>query len=110
MLVPDRISPPEASGAPEMYANTLFLQSMWEVLVRGYIGCAGSIKKIAGFKMGSFNCAGDTVTVRGRVESVTPADDEARVEILVWSENRHGVSVGPGIVTVGVPLHAERAS
>jgi acyl dehydratase len=93
-----------SSGAPEMYANTLFLQSMWEVLVRNYIGCAGTIKKIAGFRMGAFNCAGDTVTVKGRVDKFTRGDREALIELFVWSENSHGISVGPGTVTVGIPM------
>jgi acyl dehydratase len=98
-----------SSGAPEMYANTLFLQSMWEVLVRNYIGCAGTIKKIAGFRMGAFNCAGDTVTVKGRVEKITPGEGETVLELFVWSENAHGISVGPGTVTVGVPNEMESA-
>lgn len=93
-----------SGGAPEMYANTLFLQSMWEVLARNFVGCGGTIKQITGFRMGSFNCAGDTVTVRGYVDSVTNGDQEAIVELRVWSENRQGVSVGPGTVTVGIPL------
>lgn len=96
----------QASGAPEMYANTIFLQSMWERLVRDYIGNAGTIKKIEGFRMGSFNTAGDVVTVRGRVERVTPGPDDASVELRVWSENSSGISVGPGLVTVGLPLRA----
>jgi acyl dehydratase len=93
----------QSSGAPEMYANTIFLQSMWEVLVRNYIGCAGTIKKISGFRMSAFNCAGDTVTVKGRVEKVAPGKAESLLELFVWSENAHGVSVGPGTVTVGIP-------
>ena len=31
-----------ASGAPDMYANTYFLQGMWERCVRRYIGPAGN--------------------------------------------------------------------
>lgn len=90
-------------GAPEMYANSIFLQSMWEKLARSYIGCAGRIRSISGFRMGSFNVAGDSVVVRGRVESCVHEDERTVVGLRVWSENALGVSVGPGTVTVDLP-------
>ena len=51
-----------------MYANTIFLQLMWERCVRDFIGLAGTIRQIKGFRMRSFNLPGDTVTVKGAVE------------------------------------------
>lgn len=98
----------KATGAPEMYANVMFLQGMWERTVREYIGSAGGLHAIRGFRMKSFNTAGDTVTVRGRIERkwIDEAAGRAarhRLEIRVWSENRDGVSVGPGLVTVSLP-------
>ena len=92
----------KASGAPEMYANTLLLQGMWERLVRGYIGSAGTIEQLRGFRMGSFNTVGDTVVVHGRVAEVE--QDTGRVTLAVWSRNARGVSVGPGSVVVRLPL------
>ncbi len=47
------------TSAPEMYANTIFLQGMWERTVREFIGLAGTIKSLAGFRMKIFNTAGD---------------------------------------------------
>jgi acyl dehydratase len=98
-----------ATGAPDIYANTLLLQGMWERAVRQYIGLAGVIVRQSGFQMRIFNCPGDTVTVRGRVEKVwreAPASSSGLVEIEVWSENAKGVSVGPGRVRVMLPLQA----
>lgn len=98
----------QSTGAPEMYANVLFLQGMWERTVREYIGLAGTLHAIRDFRMKSFNTAGDTVVVRGRVErkwideGAEPAQRH-RLELKVWSENRHGVSVGPGVVEVSLP-------
>jgi acyl dehydratase len=92
-----------ASGAPEMYANTLFLQGMWERTVREYIGLAGQIRRIAGFRMNSFNCAGTTVVVRGEVVRAWLEGATGLAEIRVWSENGGRVSVGPGLVTVTLP-------
>ena len=94
----------KASGAPEMYANTLFLQGMWERLVRNYIGNAGTIEQIRGFRMGSFNTVGDTVLVHGRVADVEP--ETGRVTLTVWSTNATGISVGPGTVVVRLPFSA----
>jgi acyl dehydratase len=94
----------KATGAPEMYANVLFLQGMWERCVRELIGNAGTIRAFAGFRMRSFNTAGDTVVVRGTVADKWERDGEGWAKITMWSENRHGTSVGPGTVTVTMPM------
>ncbi len=93
-----------ASGAPEMYANTGFLLGMWERTVREFIGLDGSIRRIAGFRMRRFNTAGRTVVVRGRVKSKRRDDADALLELEVWSEVGGVVTVGPGTVTVSVPV------
>ena len=96
----------QAGGAPEMYANTLFLQAMWERAVRDFVGNAGTIEQISGFQMLSFNTAGDTATARGKVQSCNDDernDDRSVVKLLVWTEHSGGLSVGPGVVTATVP-------
>jgi acyl dehydratase len=92
-----------ASGAPDMYANVVFLQGMWERCVREFIGPAGQIRRLAGFRMGSFNTVGDTVTVRGEVARTWTEGPAGLADLRLWSQNRHGVSVGPGAVTVSLP-------
>jgi acyl dehydratase len=94
----------QATGAPEMYANVLFLQGMWERCVREFIGLRGTITQLSGFRMRSFNTAGDTVTVRGRVVRVWRDSGVGYAELQLWSSNRTGVSVGPGSVVVTLPL------
>jgi acyl dehydratase len=94
----------KATGAPEMYANVLFLQGMWERCVRQFIGNAGTIRAIAGFRMRSFNTAGSTVVVRGTVTEKWERDGEGWATIAMWSQNGHVTSVGPGTVTVTVPM------
>ncbi len=93
----------QASGAPEMYANTLFLQGMWEKTVRNYIGLAGQLHQLKGFRMGIFNCAGDSVTVKGEVTRKWQDGGRHYVEIKMWSENAKGVSVGPGAIVASLP-------
>ena len=95
-----------ASGAPEMYANTGFLLGMWERTVREFIGLGGSIRRIAGFRMRRFNTAGRTVVVRGRVKSKRREAGAALVELEVWSELDGETTVGPGTVTVALPVRS----
>ncbi len=94
----------QQSGAPEMYANTLFLQGMWERTVREFIGLAGTVRRVAGFRMNFFNTVGTTVVVRGEVVRTWRDGDTGLAELKVWSENGGKVSVGPGLVTVTLPL------
>jgi acyl dehydratase len=95
-----------ATGAPEMYANTMFLQGMWERALREAIGPAGVIRSLSGFRMRRFNTVGDTVTVRGRVARRWREGGLGLVEFEMWSENRGGVSVGPGRMVAALPLRA----
>ena len=89
----------QSTGAREMYANTSFLLGMWERTVRDWIGPAGKIHSIAGFRMRSFNYVGDTTTVSGKVVGL----DGSMIRIEVVSSNSDGVTVGPGTVTVSLP-------
>ena len=91
------------TGAPEMYANTIFLQGMWERTVREFIGLAGVMKSLKGFRMKIFNTAGDTVVTKGVVKRKWHEGQEALVELQIWSENSKGISVGPGSVVVALP-------
>lgn len=93
-----------ATGAPDMYANVVFLQGMWERCVREFIGLRGQIRQVSGFRMRSFNTAGDTVTVAGTVSRAWIEGDEGLVELRLESRNSRGVSVGPGTVTATLPL------
>jgi acyl dehydratase len=93
-----------ASGAPDIYANTLLLQGMWERAAREFIGLAGTIRQLRGFRMNSFNCVGETVVVRGEVVRKWREGDDGLVELRMWSENGERVSVGPGAMVVTLPL------
>ncbi|WP_175855953.1 MaoC/PaaZ C-terminal domain-containing protein [Burkholderia anthina] len=94
-----------ATGAPEMYANNFLLQGMWERTVRQYIGDAGTIRRLTGFRMRLFNTVGDTVVVKGRVARKW-REGEGFVELEMWSENAKGVSVGPGRIVAVLPTRS----
>ena len=92
-----------ATGAPDMYVNSLFLQGMWERLVRDYIGPSGRIRSLGGFRMRSFNCPGDTVISSGTVTEKWIDGDRAMIRIELRSGNKGGLTVGPGFVTAELP-------
>jgi len=91
------------SGAPDMYANVVFLLAMWERCVREWLGMAGTIHSVEGFRMRSFNTVGDTVVVGGTVTQRWVRDGQLWATIVMRSHNKYGVSVGPGAVTVSLP-------
>lgn len=91
------------TGAPDMFANNIFLQGMWERTVREFIGNAGVIKSLRGFRMSTFNTVGDTVVTKGKVKRKWVEDGEHFIEIEMQSENSKGVSVGPGAIVATLP-------
>jgi len=94
-----------ASGAPDLYANTFFLQGLWERCVRDYIGPAGRLHSLTGFSMNSFNTPGQTLVVAGRVTRRWLEDGVGLVEIELATRNAAGVvTVGPGKVVATLPL------
>ena len=90
------------TGAPDMYANTLFLMGMWERVVRDWVGPSALITAVRGFRMGRFTLAGSTVTVRGTVTAVERAT--GLVTVQMSSSDEQGTTVGPGEVDVRLRL------
>ena len=91
------------TGAADAYANTLFLQGMWERAVREYIGDGGTIRAIRGFRMRSFSLVGDTAVVEGEVTRAWLEDDDGLVELTLRTRCSTGVTVGPGTVVATMP-------
>lgn len=96
----------QKTGAPEMYANNIFLQGMWERTVREFIGLGGVMKSLKGFRMKIFNTVGETVITRGKVRRKWLENGEAFADLEIWSEHSKGISVGPGSVIVTLPRRA----
>ena len=80
-----------ATGAPDAFANTYFLMGMFERLMRQWAGPRARIRKIGPLRMMIFNAVGDTIAVKGTVESV---DADAGTTILqMWVESDRGKTV-----------------
>lgn len=93
----------QQSGAPEAYANNLFLQGMWERSVRDFLGPLAQIHNLKGFRMTRFNTANDTVSVNGEVVAIRRENRRYYLQIKLWSETSQGISVGPGSITASLP-------
>lgn len=95
-----------ATGAPDAYASTFFLMGAWERVVRDYIGAAGTIRSITGFRMRKFNLVGSVMTVSGSVVEARPDESTSGRGIAVLeltSRVGEDVTVGPGRVEVTLP-------
>jgi hypothetical protein len=103
-----------ATNAPDAYASTFLLMGAWERVVRDWIGDAGTIRAIRGFRMRKFNLVGSVMTVSGTVTGVRVERDAAGdigvVTLELASRVREDLTVGPGEVEVTLPLSAPSAS
>lgn len=93
-----------AGGAADIYANTVFLQGMWERTIREYLGDAWAIHGLSGFRMQGFSHPGQTVTVSGAVVERWAAEGRGFVRIELRSETAGIVSVGPGHMVASRPI------
>jgi len=91
----------KSSGAPDAYANTLFLMGLWERLAREWAGPSAIITALRGFRMGRFNLLGTTTRTTGRVIRIEP--DRIMVTISAQCEDEHGITVGPGEIDLQLP-------
>jgi acyl dehydratase len=94
----------KATGAPDAYASTFFLMGTWERVVRDWIGDAGTIRSISGFRMRKFNLVGSVMTVSGVVTGTELDGDSGVVTLELASRVGEDVTVGPGQVVVTLPV------
>ena len=103
-----------ATNAPDAYASTFVLMGAWERVVRDWIGDAGTIRAIRGFRMRKFNLVGSVMTVAGTVTGVRvergAAGDTGVVTLELASRVGGDITVGPGEVEVTLPLSASLVS
>jgi acyl dehydratase len=74
-----------ATGAPDAYANTMFIQAIIEAALRSWMGARGWLEELD-IRMEAFNLVGSLVTARGKVTDVVDAGDGGTVCLDVWVE------------------------
>jgi hypothetical protein len=87
-----------ATGAPDAYANTLFLMGMWERAIYDWTDSTARIVAIRGFRMARFNTVGTTAVVSGAVKAVDA--DRGVVTFAISTSDGEHCTVGPGEVDV----------
>ena len=96
----------KASGHPDIFVNTGFMQGCFNRLICGWIGDDGWLKKFR-MEMRRMNIPGDTMTFQGKVSKKFIEDGEHLVECELWAENeREGVTT-PSFALVSLPTRSE---
>lgn len=85
------------SGAPEVYVNTTFIETLFEALLRSWAGLAARIRVIE-FSMKAFNCVGDEIIASGEVTGLRDDGRERVAELNIWIEGPRGRTVTGGAV------------
>jgi acyl dehydratase len=92
------------SGAPSPYANTTFIETMFEALIRQWAGLDALLRVIE-FTMTAFNCVGDEIAANGTVTGTREEDSEQVVDLDLWMEGPRGRTV-KGKAVVAFPQGA----
>ncbi len=85
------------SGAADVYANTTFIETIFEAAIRTWAGPAARLRVLE-FAMKDFNCAGDVITVGGVVSGVR----DSNADVDIWIDGPRGRTV-TGSATVRFP-------
>ena len=93
-----------AAGAPDMFANVMFLQAIFEATLRTWMGSSGRLRRLA-FDMQGFNLAGTVVEAEGVVSATKVIDDSGLIELDVWLGTR-GARNAVGTAEVTLPMRA----
>jgi acyl dehydratase len=80
------------SGAPGVYANTTFIETVFEALIRSWAGLDARIAVIE-FGMKSFNCVGDEIRSGGEVTGVRDEASTRLVDLDIWIDGPRGRTV-----------------
>jgi acyl dehydratase len=75
----------KATGAPDAYANTMFIQALLEAALRSWMGARGWLEELE-IRMEAFNLVGRFVAAHGRVAEVRVEPDGGTAVLDVWLE------------------------
>jgi acyl dehydratase len=87
------------SGAPNVYVNTTFIETVFEALLRSWAGLDARIRVIE-FSMKAFNCVGDEIFAGGEVIGLRNAGYAHLVDLALWIDGPRGRTVtGSAVVS-----------
>jgi acyl dehydratase len=93
-----------AEGIRDVFANTMLLQTLFEVMLRQWMGPAGRIRKIK-FKMLAMNYEGETLSAHGVVAGTSARErGPGSVELEIWQQTEEQGRTVSGTAIVELPL------
>lgn len=94
-----------AEGLKDVFANTMLLQTLFEVMLRQWMGPAGRIRKL-GFRMHAMNYVDQTLSAHGVVVDLRN-DNSGTVEIDIWQQTAAQGKTVAGTALVQLPLRTK---
>jgi acyl dehydratase len=96
----------DGAGRDAGYPSAIGMGNLqWAFLhnvLREWMGDEGRIEQIA-CQFRSPNVKDQTVTARGRIETIRPQSDRVLVDLTVWTDVPGGDQLAPGTATVSLP-------
>lgn len=91
-----------AAGAEDMFVNTMFIEMLFEVTLRSWMGLGGRLRRLGPFRIQKNICPGDVLTCGGRVKSKEEGEREGLVKVEIWQESERGVT-SRGEASISLP-------
>jgi acyl dehydratase len=80
------------TGAPDAYANTIFIQAMLEATLRNWMGDTGELKELD-IRMVRFNLRGSVIRAGGQVSRLSVVGREGRATLELWMRSDENTTV-----------------
>jgi acyl dehydratase len=91
------------AGSPAVFANTTFIETLLEALLRSWAGSFARIRRLR-FRMSDFSCVGETLRAEGRVLSRHEADGEVTLEVEIAVDGDQRGRTVEGQASVSFPV------
>lgn len=92
-----------SEGIRDVFANTMLLQTLFEVMLRRWMGPSGRIRKI-GFRMHGMNYLHETLSAHGVVvKTEAKRATSGMVELDIWQQTTESNKTVTGVAIVELP-------
>jgi len=95
-----------AEGRKDVFANTMLLQTLFEVMLRRWMGAAGKIRKL-GLRMHAMNYVDQTLSAHGVVVECTPGRTAGMVKLDIWQQTPAQGKTVSGRAVVELPFRTK---
>ncbi|MCC6388913.1 MAG: hypothetical protein IT302_16190 [Dehalococcoidia bacterium] len=92
----------KASGARDIFVNTMFYEALFGRLATDWAGPEAFLRRLR-FTMKSPNCPGDTITSRGHVLRTYEAGGQRLVDLEIHLDNQLGADATIANLTLELP-------